>query len=81
MLQDFRTAAQPRQDSNLVVTIKGTKKDGSDSLEANVAQMQNQIENTIKNHNVDAAVTAFNNDKGPNNAVNMVWPAFKGTCT
>ena len=78
MLQDFRVAAQPIEDDNIMVRIKGIKKDGSDSEEIKMSEMKNKIKNSISNHNVDKAVNAFNNDKGPNNAVNMVWPAFKG---
>ena len=79
MLQDFRSASKALGTDNMTVTIKGILKDGSDTLEnGKLPELQNQIENAINQHSIDAAATAFNNDKGPNNATKYIWPRFEG---
>ena len=63
----------------MIVTIKGLQKDGSDDLtDINVNQKLQKIQQTIQSYDTATAVNVFNNDKGPNNATNMIWPAFKG---
>ena len=63
----------------MIVTIKGLQKDGSDDLtDVNVNQKLQKIQQTIQSYDTETAVNVFNNDKGPNNATNMIWPAFKG---
>ena len=63
----------------MTVSIKGLQKDGSDDLtDINVNQKLQKIQQTIQSYDTATAINVFNNEKGPNNATNMIWPAFKG---
>ena len=79
ILQSFRDISQATQSDQMTVTIKGLQKDGSDDLnEVNVNQKLRSIEQTIQSYDTATALNVFKNEKGPNNARNMEWPAFKG---
>ena len=79
ILQSFRDISQATQSDKMTVTIKGLQKDGSDDLnEVNVNQKLRSIEQTIQSYDTATALNVFKNEKGPNNARNMEWPAFKG---
>lgn len=76
MLASFSELSKPITTSKMQVHIKGIQK-GDDIVDINLEQKMNMIEQAVSGHSTDISISQFKKTLGPENAINMEWPAFR----